>query len=211
MPWNAIALVTSGLTLVAFLAATMAWIARRRLSHTERLIELSPETERGQLVDRIIEAVNVDTTSLTRAQKFQLASELLAHRMARFRITAITILIAALALSALAALAISRTTRFEDAPPLLRYEYAYERDGVPHKGTFEQVEANSWVEHTDQADADLTYHFREIGGEPGWITLYDSGRNAYVRFRKRGGVAQYATAAAGPWMNIHTVVPLRPR
>lgn len=89
------------------------------------------------------------------------------------------------------------------------YEYGYTQDGKAFTGVFENLEANGWTEYTTEANRDLTYHFREVDGEPGWITLYDSARGSYVRFRREGGVAQYATMAEGPWANIHTVRPRR--
>jgi len=91
------------------------------------------------------------------------------------------------------------------------YEYHYQHEGKDYVGYFKELEANSWVEFTKEAGRDLTYYFREIEGEPGWITLYDSGRGSYVRLRADGGWCQYATAPSGPWYNIHKIVPANGR
>jgi hypothetical protein len=78
--WNAIALVTGGFTLVAFLAATGYWVYRRLLLSKETLVDSLPETERARILQDYLEAVRVDTTDLTKEQRFILAKELIAAR-----------------------------------------------------------------------------------------------------------------------------------
>jgi len=90
-----------------------------------------------------------------------------------------------------------------------RYSYEYENSGKSYTGLIEQAEGGAWIEYTREGERDLTYHFREVDGDPGWTTLYDSGRKAYVRFRNAGGQMQYTTDANGPWYVIHLVTPIK--
>jgi hypothetical protein len=91
-----------------------------------------------------------------------------------------------------------------------KYAYKYENDGRSYSGYFQELEGGSWVEFTREPDRDLTYYFREVEGEPGWITLYDSGRKSYVRLRVNGGWCQYTTQEEWRWSNIHRVTPIAP-
>ena len=50
MPWEAIKYVSSGVTLLAFIAAIILEIYRRNLLSRERLIELAPGDQRAKLV-----------------------------------------------------------------------------------------------------------------------------------------------------------------
>jgi hypothetical protein len=98
-------------------------------------------------------------------------------------------------------------THKRDGIALRKFSYAYEQGGHQYSGYFQEMEGSAWVEFTKEPERDLTYYFREVEGEAGWITLYDSGRKAYVRLRKGGGWCQYTTNPEGPWYNIHLVAP----
>jgi len=87
MEFNAITSVTTGLTLVAFLIATFATVFRRRLKHTETLIRDSPAKDRARLIEQVVDAVHVDTSGLTRDQRFQLALKTLNTRAEHLRMT----------------------------------------------------------------------------------------------------------------------------
>lgn len=90
----------------------------------------------------------------------------------------------------------------------LSYRYTYQNNGKTYHGYFKNTGAGAWVEYTGQSDLDLTYRFREVESEPGWITLYDSGRGLYVRLPSGGGWAQFTENPTGPWYNLHEVTPI---
>lgn len=115
--WNAIAAVSSGLTLVAFLAAAAVWIYRQRLVQTERLIRSVPEGQRAGLVERVIESVHVDTGNLTREQRYQLSLKLIHARSRRFTLSATIVLCIAVIAAGLAAFAMHKESNHEVKPP----------------------------------------------------------------------------------------------
>src|SRR6266700_5775119 len=94
--WEAIAYVTSGVTLAAFLAASAAWLYRNKIVQQERLIRTAPESDRAALVDRALEFFKVNTEKLTREQQFELAVKQIHARASRFRISAIVVTVIAL-------------------------------------------------------------------------------------------------------------------
>lgn len=96
--WNAISYVSSAVTLLAFIAAVIAAVLRTKILQKERLIKNVPEKDRAQLVERTLEFFSIDTASLTRGQRYDLALRQINARAARFRTTAIvTVIIAVLA------------------------------------------------------------------------------------------------------------------
>jgi len=59
----------------------------------KHLIELVPDKDRGQLVETMLDRVRVDTTGLTKEQRYDLALRLIESRSCRFRTIAIVITI----------------------------------------------------------------------------------------------------------------------
>jgi hypothetical protein len=106
--WKAITYVSSGITLIAFICAVAAWIYRTKILERERTIRLAPENARSALVERTLEFFSVDTVGLTRQQKYDLALHQIHARAARFRTTAIVIVIIAFLASGVGAFAILR-------------------------------------------------------------------------------------------------------
>src|SRR5258706_11740148 len=102
MPWHAITSVTSGLTLVAFVAALSAWVYRRRIKQTERLIAAAPEADRARLIQHLFATISVDTSQLNPDQQYQLALTTLAQRSERLRTTERLILLLAVLLAVVA-------------------------------------------------------------------------------------------------------------
>jgi len=109
MPWDAIQYVSSGITLVAFIAAIAAWIYRYRILQNERLIRTAPENERSALVERALEIFSIDTKQLSRQQQYDLALEQIRGRAARFRMTSIVVVIIAILAVGVTTFAIFRT------------------------------------------------------------------------------------------------------
>lgn len=85
--WDAIPLVTSGLTLAAFVAAVAAWVYRTAALQKERLIRTAPDAERGRLVASALEFFNVEAANLTKQQQYDLALTQIQARARRFLLT----------------------------------------------------------------------------------------------------------------------------
>jgi hypothetical protein len=89
-PFEAIQYVGTPIALVAFVVAVLAWVYRSRLAERRRLIETAPEGERAKLLDATIrDFTTVNTETLTREQRYQLALRLIEERSARTRVLAV--------------------------------------------------------------------------------------------------------------------------
>ncbi|MCK6376959.1 MAG: hypothetical protein L6Q69_23070 [Zoogloea sp.] len=86
--WEAIAFVSSGVTLTAFLAAVIAWVYKAKAEERERLIRTAKPEQRADLVRNALEFFHVDTTGLTREQQYNLAIEQIRARAQRFKVVA---------------------------------------------------------------------------------------------------------------------------
>jgi hypothetical protein len=86
-PFEAIKYVTSAITLVAFLAATIAWAYRYRLKSRKQTIELAEPAARADLVERTLEFFPVHTDGLSNEQKRELAIKQIDARTERFRVS----------------------------------------------------------------------------------------------------------------------------
>jgi len=113
--WNAINYVTSGLALVAFLAAVTAWTYRSKTAERERLIRSATESDRGELVRNALEFFNIDTYGLTKEQQFKLALEQIHARGHRFVISAAVVCFLAVVAVSIAAYAITQHGRLSDS------------------------------------------------------------------------------------------------
>lgn len=86
MNWAAIAYVTSGLTLTAFVVAVAAWVYRAKLLEKERLIKSASKDARGALVDKALEFFSVNTDGLTKEQRYHLALVQINARSKRYNL-----------------------------------------------------------------------------------------------------------------------------
>lgn len=86
MPWGAISYVSSGFTLVAFIIATVAWIVKNHSEEKRKLIELASEDARAGLVDQALDLVRVDTSGLSKEQRYDLAIVLINKRAERLKV-----------------------------------------------------------------------------------------------------------------------------
>ncbi len=89
--WQAIAYVSSGLTLAAFVAAVIARILKSKLEERERLIRAADGADRADLVRNALEFFNVEAADLTKEQQFKIALEQIEARGRRFAISAAVI------------------------------------------------------------------------------------------------------------------------
>ena len=106
--WDAIAYVTSGFTLAAFLAAVAAWVYRIALLRQERLIQTAEESDRANLVAQALEFFPIETKKLPPEKQFELALEQIRAKASRFRTTAIVVTVVALLAASVALYAIYR-------------------------------------------------------------------------------------------------------
>ena len=108
--WEAIAYVSSGLTLTAFLAAVAAWVYKSKSEEKERLLRTAPQSQRAKLVEQALESFHVDASGLTKEQQYNLAVQQIQVRAQRFRWTAIVVVILVVIAATVAAYAIDRMT-----------------------------------------------------------------------------------------------------
>ncbi len=103
MSWTAVQFVSSGLTLIAFLAAGMLLAYRSRLRHREKLILGASEESRAELVSHVLDSFRLKTGDLSKKDQRELAIHELRARQERFRWTLLAVS-ALLALSIIAAI-----------------------------------------------------------------------------------------------------------
>jgi hypothetical protein len=79
--WEAISYVSSGVTLVAFLAAAAVLAYRASLKKQEALIRAAPEEDRVRMAEQVLERFQVDTSGLTKQQRYDIAMEQIRNRI----------------------------------------------------------------------------------------------------------------------------------
>ena len=104
----------SGITLAAFLAAVAVWAYRTKILERERTIRSAPEGVQRALVERTLEFFQIDTTTLTREQKYNLALRQIHARARRFTITAIVVVTIAFLAAGISVFAILRVPSFSE-------------------------------------------------------------------------------------------------
>jgi hypothetical protein len=109
-------------------------------------------------------------------------------------------------------LAVCLSAAGKDSAPkkvLAKYEYIFSEGTQIFHGYIVKTAPKQWQERTDKADIPV-YYFREIPGEEGWITLYDSSRAQYARFRPgEDGPFQQTSDPKGKWgapLNLTAVI-----
>ena len=106
--WHSISLVTSGITLAAFLAAVAAAAYVRWAAQNEKLIRSAPAKERARLVEQALATFHIDAAQLTRGQQFELAMEQIRARRHRSAIASATVLAIAVIAGGVATFSILR-------------------------------------------------------------------------------------------------------
>lgn len=104
--WQAIPYVSSPLTLVAFLAAVVAWVYVTQLGRIERLIGSAKDNDRKVLLEGVLDVLRVDTRKLPEDKRYELAVQLLHSRALKLKLTFGAFLSVAVGLLALSAVAI---------------------------------------------------------------------------------------------------------
>ncbi len=108
--WDAIAYVSSGLTLAAFLAAAATWILKAKSDEKVKLIGSATDNNRAKLVQDAMEFFYVDTTKLTKDQQYNIALEQILSRANRYKQITVLIGILAIIAATLSAYALSLST-----------------------------------------------------------------------------------------------------
>jgi hypothetical protein len=105
--WEAIAYVSSGFTLAAFVVAVAAWIIKRKSDEKHKLISVAEDENRAKLVQDALEFFHVETKELTKDQRFTIAIQQIQARANRFKTIAVLIGFLAIIAAALSAYAIN--------------------------------------------------------------------------------------------------------
>lgn len=104
--WKAITYVSSPLTLVAFLAAVVAWVYVTQLKRTEVLINSAKESDRRILLEGVLEVLRVNVDKLPLARRFEIATQLLHGRALKLKLAFTAFMVVAFGMLALSAFAI---------------------------------------------------------------------------------------------------------
>src|SRR5262249_28585720 len=118
--WEAIRYVSSAGSLIAFIVAAAVLLFRTRMAKEKELIQTAAESDRAGLVEHLLETFVVDTSSLTKGQKHDLAIRQLDGRMQRYRIAARLVLGLAVLAAALAAFTVTRIPSGGTTPVVYR-------------------------------------------------------------------------------------------
>jgi tetratricopeptide (TPR) repeat protein len=86
--WHAIGLVTSGLSLAAFLAAVAIFAFKVQSDKKRSFLEALPESDRSGAVDKVLEFFAVEAETLPDRERFRLAIRQIDARAQRFRVGA---------------------------------------------------------------------------------------------------------------------------
>jgi len=127
--WEAIGYISSGATLIAFLAASIVTIFRRQLVHKENLINSAPENKRSELVQAALDSYSIESKDLTKQQRYELLMEQIKQREKRFKVTAFVIVILAFLSAALAAYAIGFKNSNGSTPE--RHSFTFNNKALP--------------------------------------------------------------------------------
>ena len=108
MMWHILPYITSGVTLVAFLAAVAAWLHRSKLKHDSELIRSAPQDKRDALISAYLGRFEVDTANLTKQQQYDVVVKQIDGRAQRFKWLVVAALTIAILFTTLAIYAIAR-------------------------------------------------------------------------------------------------------
>lgn len=104
--WGAIQYVTSGLTLVAFVAAAVSWLLKSRQDSVGDLIRRANKNDLPGILDTYLRGAKIDTGGLSAEGKERVALASIAELSARYRQNTRVISIIAILVAAIAALSI---------------------------------------------------------------------------------------------------------
>ncbi len=120
--WNAIGLITGGLTLVAFLGEVCAFVYRGHLRSQEEIIKSAPDSDRANVILAKYSGITVPVDWLTREQRFDIANNQIGRNAAQFKIVAILAAILMVLMAILAIVAIVIAGKQDNAMLQGKYE-----------------------------------------------------------------------------------------
>jgi hypothetical protein len=118
--WGAIQYVTSGLTLVAFVAAAVSWLLKSRQDSVAALIKRAAKSDLPGILDTYLRGAKIDTAGLSPDGKERIALASIGELSARYRqntriISTIAILVAAIASLSIVLAAWTKTSAKTDS------------------------------------------------------------------------------------------------
>jgi hypothetical protein len=114
--WEAIAYVSGGVSLAAFIVAVGASVYKSALDRKVRLIAQAPEEDRARLVKDELEFFAINTEKLSSEQMHELAIRQIEEKAKRFKTTAVVVVILAAFAAAISVFALARE-RGKPPPP----------------------------------------------------------------------------------------------
>ncbi len=219
-PFKAIQYVTSGFTLVAFIAAIGGWVYRYRLKSRKEMIELAKPESRADLVQRTLnEFFPVDTAGLTNEQKYDLVIRQIDARSKRFRLTvslSVTAMIALLSVISVTYLSRSHITPVDNTtrPQIVADKTPVGSDDsqniylVKIDGDGAAFPVGKYQNFLVKA---VNSHGNPVAGvKIAWSTPV-GGDKAYVNVTANDGTASatnlYTFPSAGPYEEVAAIVP----
>lgn len=84
--WESVQHVSTAIALISFIFACAVTVYKLYIDRQARLIEVANDDRRAQLVSNALEFFHVNTSGLTRDQRYNIAMEQIRARSARFRL-----------------------------------------------------------------------------------------------------------------------------
>ncbi|HLO15486.1 MAG TPA: hypothetical protein VK206_11695, partial [Anaerolineales bacterium] len=120
--WKAITYVSSPLTLVAFLAAVVAWVYVSQLKRIENLINSAKDSDRKVLLEGVLDVLRLKVDNLSQSKRFELAAQHLHGRALKLKLAFCAFLVLAIGMLALSAFAIFQQPAAESVKDLMEGE-----------------------------------------------------------------------------------------
>lgn len=113
--WESIKYVSSGISLIAFIVAAIAWTYRNKINEREQILRSLPEKDRGSALPEVLAWLKIDPKDLTKSQQYDLALTQIRERTKQYLISTIAIALVFVMGSVVTIYAISQPS----SPPLL--------------------------------------------------------------------------------------------
>lgn len=204
--WEAIAYVSSGFTLAAFITATVAWLLKTKSEEKGQLISLADTDSKALLVQDALEFFHVNTENLNKKQQYDLAMEQIRNRANKFKIIAILIGFLAILAAALSAYAINQVTHTSSNITIDDFETLKEQINERVKQDLKVPKSfeDTFSDVTSQADSGLTklladgskYEIAINGGGTYWSFVsntHEYGHGSDIQLSQ----SQFSTGFAG--------------
>lgn len=122
--WDSIKYVSSGISLIAFVVATIAWTYRNKINERERILRSLPEKDRSSALPEVLAWLKIDPKDLTKSQQFDLALTQIRERTKQYLISTIAVAFVFMIGAAVTIYAISQSGRLPQQSDPLKYKDA---------------------------------------------------------------------------------------